>query len=542
MDIVLSGIAFVVIFSAIILIHEYGHFWAARRSGIKVEEFGIGLPPRIWGKKKKGIIWSVNWIPFGGFVRLYGEDSSDPKILKDPKSFASKPLRKRMLVAVAGVAMNFILAILLLTIGFSIGIEPLLVNSDDVFGAIDDGIIEIENGARVKNVEEGSVAYDAGLKPDDIIVGVNGEDLYNPYEQLAILEAQPTEQDIFIDVYREGEVKNVEIDSSRDLDSFGIELFGIINLPRLAVNEVKPDSESSLAGIQPGDRIIKMNGKQIYSISDYQALINTENTIDYEILRNNEVINLSVEFNQDERVVIGSIMPNSPAYEAGLKSEDIVISINGEQILTPQQAVDISSNNIGEELTYNIKREDEVIEIVAVPGDDGLVGFGITTMATYRNNQLSLYGVDETTSILKINDIQLPVHKAFIQSFRETGRLAVLTVGMVGDLVKSVTSRLTVPEGVAGPVGIATMTHLFAQQGLLALLRFTALLSLSLGVINLIPFPALDGGRLLFLLVEGIRGKRIPAKWETLIHALGFFILIGLILFVTYSDILNMFS
>ena len=542
MDIVLSGIAFVVIFSAIILIHEYGHFWAARRSGIKVEEFGIGLPPRIWGKKKKGIIWSVNWIPFGGFVRLYGEDSSDPKILKDPKSFASKPLRKRMLVAVAGVAMNFILAILLLTIGFSIGIEPLLVNSDDVFGAIADGTIEIDNGARVKNVDEGSIAYDAGLKPNDIIVSVNGEDLYNPYEQLAILEAQPTEQDIFIDVYREGEVKNIEIDSSRDLDSFGIELYGIINLPRLAVNEVKPDSESSLAGIQPGDRIIKMNGQQIYSISDYQALINTENTIDYEVLRNNEVINLSVEFNQHERVVIGSIMPNSPAHEAGLKSEDIVLSINEEKILTPQQAVDISSNNIGEELTYNIKRGDEVIDIKAVPGDDGMVGFGITTMATYRNNQLSLYGVDETTSILKINDIQLPVHKAFIQSFRETGRLAVLTVGMVGDLVKSVTSKLAVPEGVAGPVGIATMTHLFAQQGLLALLRFTALLSLSLGVINLIPFPALDGGRLLFLLVEGIRGKRIPAKWETLIHALGFFILIGLILFVTYSDILNIFS
>ncbi|MBD3156532.1 RIP metalloprotease RseP, partial [Candidatus Peregrinibacteria bacterium] len=70
----MSAIAFIVVFSIIILIHEWGHFWTARKVGIKVEEFGIGLPPRIWGKKIKGTIYSVNWIPFGGFVRLYGED------------------------------------------------------------------------------------------------------------------------------------------------------------------------------------------------------------------------------------------------------------------------------------------------------------------------------------------------------------------------------------------------------------------------------------------------------------------------------------
>jgi regulator of sigma E protease len=542
MDFILSAIAFIIIFSVIILIHEYGHFWAARRAGIKVEEFGIGLPPRIWGKKKGGIIWSVNWIPFGGFVRLYGEDSSDPKILKDPKSFASKPLRKRMLVAVAGVLMNFILAILLLTIGFSIGIEPLLVNSEDVFGAINDRTIEIANGTIVKSVEEGSISYEAGLRDEDIIVGINGEDIFDPYSQLKILEETPTEENIFLVINRNGETMDIRIDSSRDLQSFGVEMYGYINIPRLAIGEIKPDSEAVSAGLMQGDVIIKMNNNQIYSINDYQTIVNNENVIEFEIFRDNQDIIKTVEFNQDARVVVGSIVPDSPAFEAGLKSEDIIISINGEKISTPQQAVDISSNNIGKEVTYNIKRGEETIELKAVPGEDGRVGFGITTMASYKNNQLSLFGVQVPTSIKKINDIKLPIHKAFIQSFHETGRLAVLTVGMVGDLVKSLTSKFAVPDGVSGPVGIATMTHLFVQQGLLALLRFTALLSLSLGVINIIPFPALDGGRLLFLLLEGIRGKRIPAKWETLINATGFFLLLGLILFVTYSDILNIFS
>lgn len=542
MDFILSAIAFIVIFSVIILIHEFGHFWAARRSGIKVEEFGIGLPPRIWGKKKKGIIWSINWIPFGGFVRLYGEDSSDPKVLKNPKSFASKPLRKRMFVAVAGVMMNFILAILLLTIGFSIGIQPLLVNSEDIFGAIDDETIELQNNVRVKSVQEDSIAFDAGLKEGDIIVSVNGEEIYNPYEQLRILEEKPTAQDIILEIYRNKEFKNISIDSSRELETYGIEIYGIINIPRLFISDIEPESEAAKAGLMKGDVIITMNDKQIYSIDDYQSVINRENLIYYRILRGYEELEINVEFEQKARVVVGSVLPESPALKAGFEAEDIIISINGKEVYSPQQAVEITESNIGTELIYKIRRNGEILELTAIPNENGKVGFGITTMISYKNNQLSLYGSQIPTSITNINDIQYPVHRAFVQSFKETGRLAVLTVNMLGDLVKSITSKLAVPEGVAGPVGIATMTHVFVQEGLLALLRFTALLSLSLAVINIIPFPALDGGRLLFLLIEGIRGKRIPAKWETFIHAMGFFLLIGLIILVTYSDILNIFS
>jgi len=542
MDFIVSAIAFVVIFSAIILIHEFGHYWAAKRAGIKVEEFGIGLPPRIWGKKKKGVIWSINWIPFGGFVRLYGEDSSDPKILKDKKSFASKPLRQRMMVAVAGVFMNLVLAIFLLTIGFSIGIEPLLVNSDDVLSAIEDGTIEINNGVRIESIEEGSIAFDAGLKADDIILNVNGENLYDPFNQLAVLEAKPTEEDVFLDIYREGEVKNISIDSTRDLEDFGIDLYGFIYLPRLVVRDIAPESESALAGLQNGDVIIEMNDHPIYFIDDYQTLVNKENKIEYSILRDNEARTVNVEFGEAERVVVASVFPASPAMDAGFEVGDIVLSVNDQPIIKPEDSIAVTGDNVGEELTYKVNRDEEIIDINVLVGDEGRIGVGIITMASYKNNQLSLYNADTLTSVTKINDIKLPVHKAFIQSFNETGRLAVLTLAMFGDLVKSVTSQFAVPEGVAGPVGIATMTHLFVQEGLLALLRFTALLSLSLAVINIIPFPALDGGRLLFLFVEAIRGKRIPARWESAIHALGFFLLIGLILLVTYSDILNIFS
>jgi len=480
MDLVISGIAFIVIFSLIILIHEFGHFYMAKRAGIKIEEFGIGLPPRIWGKKfkKNGVLWSINWIPFGGFVRLYGEDATDEKTIKDNKSFAGKPLRKRMAVVVAGVFMNFILAFGLLTIGFTFGIQPLLVNSDDVLTALDSGIIEL--------------GYDKDL------------------------------------------AGTLTIEQREEMQ--------IIDLPRVVIREVEESSESEAAGLKINDVILQMNGENIYWVSDFQTIINSQNKVDFLVLRDFEPVNIAVEFGAKQRVIIANIVPGSPAEKAGFMAGDIVLSIDGEPVYIAQDSINKTAESIGEELTYSIDRNGEILELKVAPGEEGRIGVGIITMTSYKNNQLSVYNRDIPAKVLKINNVQYPFHQAIGHAWNECGRLALLTVDMFGNLVKSIVSKFAVPEGVAGPVGIATMTHMFVQEGLLALLRFTALLSLSLAVINIIPFPALDGGRLLFLLVEAVRGKRIPPKWEALIHAFGFILLIGLIFLITYSDILNIFS
>lgn len=541
MDFLISAIAFIVVFSIIILIHEWGHFWTARKVGIKVEEFGIGLPPRIWGKKIKGTIYSVNWIPFGGFVRLYGEDGSDPKLLKDPKSFAGKSLRQRMAVVVAGVVMNFILALTLLVVGFSIGIEPLLVNGDDVLQAINEETIDIDHGVRVKTVEAGSVAEVAGLQSDDIITRINGKELLNPQEQLTVLQEQPTSDDVVVEVYREGEVRDITLDGRRDLETFGVELYTPIYLPRVVVHEVMPASESEQAGIQPGDVILAVNERPLYTVSDYQDVISSENTLNYTILRDYEKREIAVSLPVQQRVVIVGVSLDAPAYEAGFKQGDVILSINDHAIKQPEDAIEMTKQHAGEELIYTVKRDNGVVDLSVTPAENGLIGVGLLSLNAYENKQLSVYNADILTSVKQIHDVQYPVHIAIKEALYESGRLAGLTVGMLGELVRSVTSQFAVPEGVAGPVGIARLTHVFVQDGLLALLRFMALLSLSLAVLNIIPFPALDGGRLLFLLVEAVRGKRIPQKWESAINALGFFILIGFLFLVTYSDILNIF-
>ncbi|MCD6109938.1 RIP metalloprotease RseP [bacterium] len=541
MDFFISAIAFIVIFSVIILIHEFGHFWTARKVGIKVEEFGIGLPPRIWGKKVKGTIYSVNWIPFGGFVRLYGEDSSDPKLLKDKKSFAGKSLRQRMAVVIAGVVMNFLLAIVLLTVGFSIGIEPLLVNGDDVLHAINDGIIDIDYGVRIKSVDNGSVAEKVGLQVDDVITKVNGVTLVNPQKQLNDLTGKPADENFSLEVLRGDKNLTFNLDGGENLDSFGVELYGSMYLPRVFVHDVLPGSESQKAGIKEGDVIIAVNDKQVYKVSDYQDIVNTQNKLKYTILRNFKEIEINVLLPDKQRTVIVNTLIDAPAYKAGFRKGDVIVSINENLIEKPEDAIKITNENSGGELTYTINRGGDIKELKVTPADSGLIGVGLIDFNSYKNNQLSVYNADFLTSIKKINDVKYPVHIAIGEAFMESGRLAGLTIGMLGELVRSVTSQFVVPEGIAGPVGIARLTYVFVQDGLMALLRFMALLSLSLAVINIIPFPALDGGRLLFLLIEAVRGKRIPQKWEASINALGFFILIAFLFIVTYSDIIQLF-
>ena len=122
-------------------------------------------------------------------------------------------------------------------------------------------------------------------------------------------------------------------------------------------------------------------------------------------------------------------------------------------------------------------------------------------------------------------------------AFTETYRLAGATLSMFGSLVTQLFTSLSIPDGVSGPVGIAQMTGVFVSEGFLSILRFMALLSLSLGVLNLLPFPGLDGGRLLFILIEGILGHPVNRKIEQVIHGLGAVFLVFLIVLVTYKDI-----
>ena len=366
----LSILIFFIIFSVVILIHEWGHFASARRHGIHVEEFGLGMPPKaktLW-KDKKGCEYTFNWIPFGGFVRMEGEDAVDEGLKKTKGSFASKSILARMEVILAGVFMNFVLAMGILTILFTLGAKPILLDKEGVQEAIDNKIVVLDEGLPVLALEDG------------------------------------------------------------------------------------PAKE---AGLQVGDAVLAINGTTIMSAEEIAALQTAGESSRYTVLR----------------------------------------EVDGTKI---QTVLNIEAN------------------------EEGKVLAAFSTFPKFK----------------EVKEISFPVHQAFMYSLETSGKIAVATVKAFKGLIVRLVTQAQVPQGISGPVGIAAMTHGIVQEGdIEQVFKFVALLSLSLAIMNVLPIPALDGGRFMFLLVEAVMRRPIKAEWETRIHSVSYLLLIGLILIVTGNDI-----
>jgi regulator of sigma E protease len=527
MHLLITIVTFLVIFSILILVHEWGHFFMARRNGVKVEEFGFGLPPRLWGKKYGGVLYSINWIPFGGFVRMLGEDPHDKKAAKDPRSFACKTKWQRSKIVCAGVFMNFVLAWVLLSIGFVLGMQPLMVNSDDFLQFIRDGRIDVAPGLYVDNVEEWSIAEYEGFVKGDKIKTINGLQV----KDVAQINAVIASGENFT-------INGTEFDVSVPGTKAGFS-FNVFEMPRVIVGETKSEY------LKEGDVIWAVNGQEIFYASEIASLLarNADQEVEFTISRDQEVMNVEVVVPQEHRTVISHVFFGTPAEEAGIEQGDVLVKVNNEEVWLPEQAVAAASlTPEGESVTYEIERDD--IRVVKVMGrnNDGYVGVLLGLQYISENQVFSYYDGIEVSSVTEIHDVQYPVYEAPVEAFSEMGRISVYTAAMVGQLFGNIFTTASVPEGVAGPVGIAQMTGLYVQEGFVALLRFLALLSLSLGVINIFPFPALDGGRMAFIIVEAIRGKPVDAKIEGLIHSLGFIFLIIVIFMVTFQDIARLFG
>lgn len=349
-----SILVFLLVLSVLVLVHELGHFFAARRAGVWVEEFGFGIPPRIFGKKFGETIYSINLLPFGGFVKLYGE--SGGKTLKSPvKAFINKSKKVRFVIIIAGVVMNFILGIL-----------------------------------------------------------------------------------AFATVY-------------------------------------------TISGIPQ----------------------------------------------ESQNVKVIDIVAGSPASEAGILNGDIVRSVEGEEVTSVEQFITIVEKNKGEKILLTVDRD--------ISGRVETSSINITPRVEHSENEGPLGVV--ITSV----EIYFPPlwQRPFIGIYYGFGEAIFWGRTVIDGLAKtfSMLFRGQVPKDLAGPVGIFAITSHAASVGTLALINFVGILSVNLAILNILPFPALDGGRLAFLFLEKALGRKVLPRIEAAVHTVGMIILLSLLLAITAQDI-----
>ncbi len=227
----------------------------------------------------------------------------------------------------------------------------------------------------------------------------------------------------------------------------------------------------------------------------------------------------------DEKIQIAQVLPDSPAIKAGIKAGDVLLSINGQEVKSEENVSEFISNSIDQEIVIQVNRFNEELNF--------------SLEADFVNNsEQKIIGI----AFSQTATVKYPWYLAIWEGLKMTITLLWAIIYAFYDLIKNLIIGQSVGVEVAGPIGIADLTGQMARMGFVYLLQFTALLSLNLAVINFLPFPALDGGRLVFLLFEKIKGRPVKEELEAVFHNLGFILLMALVVWVTFKDILKLFN
>lgn len=348
----IAFVTFVLTLSVLVLVHEWGHFAAARRAGVLVHEFGFGFPPRLLAFRRGDTVYSINLVPFGGFVKLEGENDDSA----GPASFKSKRVGTRAWILASGVLMNLMAAVVLFSITLSLGVPT-----------------ELDPTAIPKNT------------------------------------------------------KNMHV----------------------AVAEVSAESPAATIGLRVGDGIYAVDGQPLKSVDQLRSILGDN--------------------------------PTSP--------HDLIVRSG---------------------------RVTRSVPVTASPGPDGIPRIGIAGVS--------------------VGTVVTPFPRSVPAAFVLTGRLSWTVLGSLGALITDVVSHRAISGDVTGPIGIAVLSGRVAAAGFVSVLQFIGVLSVSLAILNALPIPALDGGRLFFAAVEAIRRRPVNPNVERAVHTVGFYALLLLVLVVSVKD------
>ncbi len=448
-------LAFVGAIALLVVFHELGHFWVARRCGVKVLRFSIGFGKVIYSKRFAGsdTEWVISAIPLGGYVKMLDEREAEGEVAPEDVKYAfnRQPVLQRMAIVVSGPLANFLLAIVLYWALFVHGVPGL----KPILG----------------EVPPNSPAAYAQMQPGETIVSINGEAIPS-WEELrwALLEL----------ALRQGEVK-IEARSAQ-----GEPLFHLLDISALEAKDLDGEFLDKI-GLHP-----------------YRPVIEP---------------------------VIGNVAEGSVAQRAGLRKGDRVLRANGVAIQHWGELVETIRAHPGQTVRLDIQRGEMKTTLELVP----------QAVAESRKSVGKIGAgpqVDRAAWQAVLTEVSYGPAEALYQSLRKTWETSSITLKMLGKMVLGEVSM----KNLSGPITIADYAGQSAETGMAAYLSFLALISISLGVLNLLPIPLLDGGHLLYYVVELVKGSPVSDQAWEIGQKIGIALLGMLMVFAIYNDINRLIS
>lgn len=445
------GLAFLVAISILIAVHEFGHFWIAKKLGVKVLRYSIGFGRPIWrivrGEDRTEYVISA--LPLGGYVQMLDEKDGEVDEQEKHRAFNRQPIWKRFAIILAGPGFNFLFAVMAFWLMFVIGV--------DAFKPV------------IGEVTENTPAAHAGLKPDQEIISINGE--ATPVWEVAMNRLLPALVD------RE----SLQITTRNPDGSVSQHQLNMGQITR----ELEPDNLFELIGFEPWRPPIEP--------------------------------------------VAGEVKEGTPAAQAGVQKGDRILQIDDLKIHSFEQMADYVSARPDVPLRVQIQRGDKILEMMITPQrieHDGIIigQMGIPPLRAGKIPEDMIVYYD------------YPVVAAVGKSLEQTWDMTVLTLKMLGKLF---TGEVSI-KNLSSPINIARHAGISASAGISRFLNFLAIVSISLGILNLLPIPILDGGHLMFYIVEMIKGSPVSEEVEMTGRMIGIILLIMLMGLALYNDIVRM--
>jgi regulator of sigma E protease len=444
---------FLVLLTPLVFVHELGHFLIARWNGVRVDVFSIGFGPELFGwKDKTGTRWKVCAVPLGGYIKMFGEhaleggDDETPRDMTEEEkkvSFDQKRLSQRAWIVFAGPAANYLFAIIVIACSFAF-------------------LGQRYTPPEIGTVAESSAAAEAGLRPGDLILSIDGERVRR-FEEIVTKVAMRPGEAMILEIDREGSVMTLPVTT------------GVIEA-RMIDNTMQKIGDLGIRYPMPA--------------------------------------------------LIMSVIDDSAASQSGMMTGDIIVEIDGIEIEHFEDLQKIVADSPGKSFSFVVLRDGRRMTVSAT------IGSREVELRDGGTRVIGLLGVqvDAVTKIIKLGPGEAVVAAA--------DWAYELTAGSLMAIGQIVTGKRDSNQ-MGGPIMIAQVSSEAAKRGLVGFLEFMAMISVSLGLINLFPVPVLDGGHLLFYGIEAVRGRPLGERAQEYSFRIGLALVLSLMIFVTVNDLLH---